>query len=107
MKNLIEIQTASATQTSNDDGRSKWIVNNEEGKKLYELPEHWNEKDAMDAIHFTREFELLAFNKGIQQGKKIQNNINNSKIATLEHIKNELMGRNEMLGNELEKLMEE
>ncbi len=107
MEQAIDIQTASATQLTTEDGKLDWVVNNEKGEKLYKLPKHWNEKDTMAAIHFAREFELIAYNKGIQFGKKIQSNICNSKIQTLEHIRLELMTRNEMLGDELEKQMED
>lgn len=63
--NQIELQLAYATQLTGQDEKGPWIVYSESNENLYELPKEWTEKQVMTAIHFARDFELKAFNKGI------------------------------------------
>ncbi len=73
MKTYIDLQDCHATQISGNDGDSKWAIKNTNGDTLYELPSEWNEKQVMEAIHFARKFELIAFNAGINFMKEKKN----------------------------------
>ena len=58
------LRNCQATQLSDSDGKSKWVVKTPEGEEVCELPSHWNEKDVMAAIHFARDFEGRAYADG-------------------------------------------
>lgn len=105
---LVDIATAYATQTTTEKkGKSEWVVYNTDQKEIYRLPGEWSEKQVMTAIHFAREFETIAFNKGIN----FQKSKNPKTIKTLQQMvmnltteKKVIMDRNEVLANEIDKL---
>ena len=76
-------------------------------RKIHELPSDKTEKEVMELIRFGRKFELIAFNAGIE----FQKAKNPETIKTLQEMvlklredKQQIMARNEMLANELDKL---
>ena len=108
MKRLYDLATAHATQTDREGKPiSEWIVKDEDANELYRLPSRWNEKDVMAAIHFAREFEAKAFNKGVnyqkekqpQQMKELQ-----KMVVKFDSERKIMKDRNIELANELEKL---
>jgi hypothetical protein len=66
---ITGLQTAYATQMTNESGQSDWII--------YNIPKEWTEKQVMTAIRMGRKFERLAFNDGIEFQRKIINNNKN------------------------------
>lgn len=106
----IDMQSAYATQTTGKRGKSDWIVYNADQEKIYELPAKWNEKQVMDAIHFARKFELIAFNAGADlQKNKIPSTMKELRkmVVQLASDKDIILKRNVMLANELAKLNNE
>ena len=104
---LGELQTAYATQISHLGKAGDWIVYNEDREELWRFPAHWDEKTVMAAIKLGRDFEMKAFNRGVQ----FQKDKNPKKIKDLEAIvkRNEsdrvsMVNRNEMLANEIDNL---
>jgi len=65
----IQLQKCHVTQMTERSVKGVWLVKNEAGKVLAELPKELDEKQVMACIHFARKFELTAFNFGIQFGK--------------------------------------
>ena len=108
MGNLIDLQTAYATQTTTEEnGKGEWVVYNTEEKEIHRLPKEWNERQIMAAIHLGRKFELIAFNKGIE----FQRSKNPETIKTLQKMiisltndKEIMKKENIKLSNELDKL---
>jgi len=82
MKDLIDLQNAHVTQITNEvKGKSAWKVRqNITSEDLYDLPANLSEKDVFTVLDFAREFELIAFNAGIQFQKQMQSNIANNLI---------------------------
>ena len=72
---LIDLASAHVTQsTSNSKGKGPWMVRqNITSKDLFELPGHLSESDVFKILDFGREFELIAFNIGINFQKDISN----------------------------------
>lgn len=72
-KTYIDLQDCHATQITSDGVDTSWAIKSKDGNTLYELPSEWDEKMVMEAIHFARKFELVAFNAGIDFIKKKKN----------------------------------
>lgn len=111
MKNFIDLQTAYATQTTNEPvGKGEWIVYNTENEIIFRLPKEWTEKEVMFVIHFGRKFELIAFNKGVEfQKEKNPETIKSLQkmVVSFEEDRKHIVNRNITLSNELEKLNEQ
>lgn len=72
-KDLIDLQQAHVTQFTTESGAKKgpWLVRqNITSKDLAELPSYLSEADVFTILDFARKYELLAFNIGIDFGKK-------------------------------------
>ncbi len=52
-----------------------WTVTDNQGNKIWTFPKGFNEEMLMSAIRLGREFELAAFNIGIDFGKSAQSRI--------------------------------
>jgi len=94
---LIELATCHITQETNYGQKSDWRVISNSKKLLATLPRVLNEKEAMSIIHIARKFELLAFNIGVQFGKKQGSQEKNNALIK------ELRERNNILSDELNK----
>ena len=108
MSNLIELQTAYATQLTTEEGKGEWVMFNTEKEEIYRLPKDWTEKQVMVAIHLARKFELLAFNKGVQFEKdKRPQEIKNLQaiVKNLNAEKQLLVKSNNELATELDNLI--
>jgi hypothetical protein len=108
MKRLVDLATCHTTQTTTDEhGKSEWIVYNEERKIIYRLPKEWTEKQVMTAIHMGREFELIALNAGVEFQKintPAQMRALQVMVKNFEDDRKIMVERNLMLSAELEKL---
>lgn len=107
-EDLIHLQNAHVTQHSTKEGKSAWKVQkNKTNEDLYDLPGHFSEKDVFAALHFARDFELIAFNSGIQFMKiEMERKIleDREKAMTVIH---KLESANNMLANKLAKFIGE
>lgn len=81
----------------------KWKVHTPKGKTLFEFEGNHDEKTTMEAIHLGREFEIKAFNTGIEYGKDIQKAKTKNDIAKLENDVLRLAVENKRLSELLEK----
>lgn len=109
----IELANCHVTQTTKEgQGKSKWVVKDQEGKELALLSQDLNEHQVMEAIHFARKFELKAWNAGIEFGKLIRSGAKKSELTQDERNKllriiDELTSANEVLAKNLDKFTQE
>lgn len=92
------------------NGKSEWIVMNEQQEEIYRLPTHWSEKDFMAAMHFGRKFEELAFNVGIdfQKAKTPQELLDlRALLQTYERRIELIIEQNNKLSTELDRIYNE
>lgn len=104
--NLIDLQTAHVTQlTKEGEGKLPWIVYSEDRRNLAELPGELTESQVFTVMDFAKQYELEAFNIGIEFMKKQKNDeisqIINRGNAQLEELREE----NQRLANKLEKFI--
>lgn len=98
---MNDLSKAYATQLDGGpDGKSEWVVYNENKEEIYRLPMHWNESEVMAAIHFGRKFELIAFNEGIE----FQKGLAPTEIKSLRAIVKNLEAEKMVLKAEVNKL---
>lgn len=103
----MELQTAYATQLSDENGKGEWFIYNTDKVEIYKLPKEWTEKQVMGAIHLGRKFELQAFNNGvIMQKNKAPEEIKDlrSIVKNLSADREMIINENMKLANELDKL---
>ena len=107
---LGELQTAYATQLNHLGKAGDWIVYNEDKEELWRFPAHWDEKTVMAAIKLGREFEMKAFNRGVnfQKSKNPQAMKDLQKlVANNQEERQAIINRNEVLANEIQNLNEQ
>ena len=97
----LDLAYAQASWVKNENNND-WTIKDKDGNKLWSLPGKLNEKEVMSAIRMGREFELKAFNTGIDFGKQEQKRISNLEITNLEQQISILEGMNIKLSNKLE-----
>ncbi len=103
--NHTPLQTAYIRQ-SLDFANNTWIVFNEQGEKIGELPSEQLAHKAMSYLHFARPFELEALNEGIRQGKQFEIKKTNKMSQILKNMQNkieDLEAKNTELYAQLEK----
>jgi len=103
----MDLQTAYATQLSDENGKGEWVVYNTDKVEIYKLPSDWTEKQVMTAIHLGRKFELQAFNNGvIFQKHKAPEEIKDLRniVKNLSADREMIINENMKLANELDKL---
>ena len=103
----LTVSIATATQYSDDSGKSKWFVNSN-NEKLWEFSKELDEREMMNIIHFARKYELEAFNKGINFEKEHAPKKIKALESVIEHLKTQnklLIQENERLGSALDNLL--
>ena len=80
-----------------------WYVTDRHGEKIWQFPQGFDEVKVMSAIRLGREFELKAFNIGIDFGKSEAARIGSIKVAALEGKVRSLEAMNIELSNLLER----
>ena len=60
----MDLQSAYIIQYSNDSGKTNWKVKDKDNNELGELPASLSEQEAMSILHFARNFENKAYEKG-------------------------------------------
>ena len=100
----LELQTAYA-QTVRDQDSNKWIVFDEKGERIGELPACLKEQEAMDVLHFARKHELKAFNVGANVGRERAERAAQLRIDVLTGQMDVLAAENARIATALEKHM--
>ena len=107
-EDLIFLQNAHVTQYTEKNGKSNWKVRkNITSEDLYELPGEWSEKQVFAALHFARDFELVAWNEGIQFGKNWNTTAFQQREDQFKKVIIELKEANERLSEKLGSLLGE
>ena len=104
-KNKLAI--AQATQHTNNDVDSDWVIHSD-GEELWRLPAVLTPQQAMDVIHFGREFEKRAFNNGIEfQKQKTPDEVKmlRNMVQGLTIERDALRKENERIGAKLDELL--
>lgn len=86
-----------------DQHDKQWCVVSKGGEQLWLLPADFTEKDVMCAIRMGREFELKAFNVGIQFGKEAALGVVNARVKQLESQLLSMIEMNKQLSDELDR----
>lgn len=105
MNNLIDVQNCNMFQETYSNGtKSDWLVRkNISGETLCSLPSSVSDKAMFALIDFTKKYELIAFNKGIEFQKGKQNTLLNREITDLKSAYLSLQAHNDYLADSLEK----
>jgi len=101
---MNELSTAYITQHTGNQGKSAWVVFNQNKEALVELPSHLNEHEAMDILMFARKYELKAFNAGIEYNKS---KLHEDNVKALQECVRELRKENLLLLEQNELLLAE
>ncbi len=107
MKNteFIHLQNSHVNQQTQGHVKSPWSVQkNITNEELAEFPPHIQDNDMFLIMNFAKKFELIAFNEGINFGKKRQNDILNPFIEELKHNLKLAREENERLAETLDRL---
>jgi len=106
MTDIIQLQNANVTQGTNGHIKTPWTVKeNITGTDLFTLPKDIIDKDMFKVMDFAREYELIAFNKGIAFGKEKTVKVYDEKLKHLQFAVNEMRAENERLAEALEREM--
>jgi uncharacterized protein YktA (UPF0223 family) len=102
MSTGLELMNAQASwnKGENDD---KWCVRTPTGELLFILDGDFDEKSAMQVIHFGRKFEVRAFNEGVRQGKTMQKKEDLDELVRLKAAVKNLGEMNEQLSEQLDR----
>jgi hypothetical protein len=84
---------------------NQWRVVNKDGERLWDLPSCLDERGVMSVIRMGREFELKAFNTGIQFGKEKANAIAKTMLSEKDLQIRSLEAMNEELSTHLDRLI--
>jgi len=102
MEVALELATAQG-QWNLGENNNQWRVMTPAGEHLWSFPAKFDERDVMSAIRMGREFELKAFNIGIDFGKEEQREADQQQIGFLEGRVKSLIAMNEQLSEALDK----
>lgn len=107
MKQLIPLQHSNAYQESKDGQKGNWIIReNQTDRELFILSSRICDQDMLDIRKFAKQYELNAFNAGINFQKSQQNEYLKQKISELTQALSESHARNILISTELEYLTE-
>lgn len=100
------LATANANQITKGGVKGDWVIraNGEDGEELGRFPGNLTDAVVWDIIHFSRKYELLAFNAGINFQKDKDNAYLRSKIAALEMERDAILAHNATLAYTVERL---
>ena len=100
----IPLANANAFQLSEDGKKGDWIIReNATDRELARLNGRISDEDVFAILHFAREYELLAFNAGIDFQKAHLNAAADRQIKGLLSERQAMIQRNEELANALER----
>ena len=100
---LIDLQSANATQLTDNGVKGEWRINkNVTGETLEILPATVSDELIFLIMDFARKYELIAFNEGIKFQKGKENEVLAEKITQLSLINVDLFEENSRLADALE-----
>ena len=100
---LIDLQSANATQLSDSGVKSDWKINkNVTGEVLQTFPSTVTDELMFSILDFSRKYELIAFNEGITFQKGKENEVLAETIAELQQVNGFLIAENARLADALE-----
>ena len=101
---LIDLQHAHVTQETTSGVKGDWFVRkNISSEDLYTLPATISDKDVFIVLRFARQFELVAFNAGIDFQKGKQNALLRDQNIALAAQLEAAVAHSEMLAERVEK----
>jgi len=72
MKDLIQLQQANMFQETVKGSKTDWLIReNETNEVLFTLPSTISDKDMFALMRMAKQFELIAFNRGVEYGKTL------------------------------------
>jgi len=93
------------TQYTNENNKSDWEVRSNKNNNLLQLfPKHFTDKEIRDIMEFSRKHEAIAFNSGVEKGKKIKEIEYQNKLKQIEEHIIMLNNENERLAEALENI---
>lgn len=100
---LIDLQSANATQLSANGVKSDWKINkNVSGAILQTFPSTVSDELLFSILDFARKYELIAFNEGINFQKGKENEVLAATVAELQQANAFLIAENSRLADALE-----
>ena len=100
---LIDLQSANATQLSANGVKSEWKINkNVTGEILQIFPATVTDELMFMVLDFARKYELIAFNEGITFQKGKENEVLAATITELQQANAFLIAENSRLADALE-----
>ena len=100
---LIDLQSANATQLSDSGVKSEWKINkNVTGEVLQTFPASVTDELMFMVLDFARKYELIAFNEGITFQKGKENEVLAANITELQQANTFLIAENSRLADALE-----
>ena len=102
---LIELQNSHVTQYAEHGIKGDWFVReNVTDRDLFTLPSKIQDADIFTIMKFAKEFELKAFNAGINFQKNKHNELFKARIEELGGVVEELTHKNQILADKLNKI---
>jgi hypothetical protein len=106
MSTGLKLMNAQASWNKGEND-NKWCVKTPTGELLFILDGDFDQKSAMQAIHFGRKYELRAFQEGIRQGRNMQKKDDLDEIHKLKVAVKTLGEMNEQLSERLDSYFNE
>ena len=104
-KSILDLATAHMTQHTNGHIKSDWsIEKNITDEVIIKFDKTYNEKQMFKILDFAKEYELIAFNKGIKFGKEKTITVYEEKLKVSQMQINLMSAENDRLSKLLDKL---
>jgi hypothetical protein len=107
-RSYIDLANAYATQHTGQNGKTEWVLFNQDKKEIFSFPKDWTEKQVFFVLNFARKFELDAFNAGINfQKEKSPKEVKmlRDMVQSLQAEKEVWKQENIRIGNKLDELL--
>jgi len=102
---MIKLQNSHVVQITKGADKTDWSVQeNETNNELFVLPKHYTDSEVFHIMDTMKEYELVAFNRGIEFQKGKQNAVLNDTIKANEKVISFLKGENNKLASALDNI---
>jgi len=88
--NDLPLETAQGQWAKNQND-NEWLIVNKDGVEISRLPACLKDFEAMRVIHFGRQFEKSAYEKGVEDGGRLRNQQLERSLIVLQVQNNELL----------------
>ena len=104
-ESMLDLAVSHVTQQTNGHIKTDWSVQlNKTDKEILTLPSTYLDNDIFKIMDFAKEYELIAFNKGIKLGKEKIMKVYKDKLDLAERRIEFMKAENEKLANALEQI---